>query len=120
MMKKFLVLFLFLTTCHCCRVWAEPIPVDMIMEIIDDTPDYPSVKKIPMRHRPHVFIEDHTLSFSKFHPEYVINIVQEDEVVYTAIIPSDVPTFEIPSVINGECTIQLIRGKFCFWGYITL
>ena len=76
-------------------------------------------EKAPMR-MPHVFIEDHTLSFPKFHPEYVINIVQGDEVVYTAVIPSDVPTFELPSVINGECTIQLIRGRFCFWGYILL
>ena len=119
-MKKLLVLILFLSTWYCNPVIAAPVPVNLVMEIVDEAPDYPSVKKIPMRHRPHVFIEDHTLSFSKFHPEYVINIVQGDEVVYTAVIPSDVPTFELPSVINGECTIQLIRGRFCFWGYISL
>ena len=118
-MKKLLVLILFLSTWYSSSVYAEPVPVNLHMEIIDDTPDYPSVKKAPMR-MPHVFIEDHTLSFPKFHPEYVINIVQGDEVVYTAVIPSDVPTFELPSVINGECTIQLIRGRFCFWGYIEL
>lgn len=119
-MKKLLVLALFLSMWYSKPLYAGPVPITFIMEIIDATPDYPTTKKIPMRHRPHVFVEDHTLSFPKFHSEYVINIVQDGEIVYTAIIPSDIPTFEIPSTINGECTIQLLRGKICFWGDISL
>ena len=119
-MKKILVLTLFLSTWYIKPLYAEPVPITLIMEIIDDTPDYPTEKKIPMRHSHHVFVEDHTLSFPKFHSDYVINIVQDSEIVYTAIIPSDVPTFELPSTINGECTIQLLRGRFCFWGSISL
>lgn len=117
-MRKILVLLCFYAW-SCQTVFAEKVLIDLTVEIVDDRPNRPGKEKAPMR-MPHVFIEDHTLSFPKFHPEYVINIVQGDEVVYTAVIPSDVPTFELPSVINGECTIQLIRGRFCFWGYILL
>ena len=117
-MRKILVLLCFYAWSY-QAVFAEKVLIDLTVGIVDDRPNRPGKEKSPMR-IPHVYIDGNMLSFPKFHPEYVINIIQGDEVIYSAIIPSDVPTFEIPSVINGECTIQLIRGKFCFWGYITL
>ena len=59
-------------------------------------------------------------SFSASHPEYIINIVQDGEVVYSSLVSEGVTQHVLPSYLNGEYTIQLITGNFCFYGIIEL
>lgn len=121
-MKKFLILFTCLTLLQ-GRVMAtgdehvEPIPLGVtVIDLI--TPPI-GKGKAPMC-IPRIYEDDYTLILLGFHPENLINIVQNDKVVYTSIIPEGVDKFELPAYIVGECTIQFINGRFCFTGYIQL
>lgn len=118
-MKKVLILF------SCLFLWgnhftlADKIPVEVEVEIIDDTPSCPGHSKTPLR-IPRIYKDGHTLSFSSYHPEYIINIVQEGETVFSAIIPASATQFELPAFISGECTVQFVAGRFCLTGYVQL
>lgn len=117
-MKRLLVLVFCLSTWCDNFALAEPMPIDMIVEIIDDTPDIPATEKIPMRRMPRIYHEDCTLFFSSSHPEYIINIMQDDEIVYTSVIPAGVVEYELPSFSSGIYTLKLIKRNLCYMGYI--
>ena len=69
---------------------------------------------------PTVLLNDYTLYFQASHPEFVLNILVDDEIVYTCIVNTNVTTLELPSFLLGEYEIQLIAEPYCFIGYITL
>lgn len=70
---------------------------------------------------PTVYIENDTLMFEADHPEYVLNIKdEEDEVVYTTSVYSSVTQVILPSSLSGNYEIELIMGNWKFTGYITL
>lgn len=119
-MKKFFILLfcLALTSGRIMASDGEPISLDT--EIVDDGPGMSEHgNKAPMR-MPRIYQNGYTLTLSSFHPEYLINIIQDGEVVYTSIIPAGVTVFELPACISGECTVQFISGGFCLTGNIVL
>ena len=70
---------------------------------------------------PTVYIEDYTLSFEVGHPDYVLNIKDEDgEVVYTTTVYSTQTEVVLPSTLSGEYKIELVMGNWLFTGYINL
>lgn len=79
--------------------------------------------KAPMR-APEVYQEDHTLSFS-YNNGYTLELVDpsmgdEGTIVYTAVIPEDVLTWQLPTDITGDYIIRLIHGNWTFVGEIEL
>ena len=107
----------------CMAVWngvyAATEKIDLVFGYIDDLPAAPTVPKAPMR-VPSVFRDGYLLTLSASHPEYIINIVQDDEMVFTSVIPAGVTEFELPAYIEGECQIQFVCGRFSFIGFINL
>ena len=76
--------------------------------------------KSPMR-PPLVYIEDHTLTFSADHPDYLLIIKDEDgEEVYTTTVFSAETLVTLPSTLSGDYEIQLQMGNWLFKGYIYL
>jgi hypothetical protein len=70
---------------------------------------------------PVVYIEDYTLSFEANHPEYVLYIKDEDDnVVYSTVVPSTQTQVVLPSTLSGDYQIELVMGYWLFTGYITL
>jgi len=118
-MKKFYILLFCLAFTSGKIMASEGKPVSLVTEIVDKDPLVPGMGKSPMR-MPRIYQDGYTLTLSSFHPEYIINIVQDGEVVYTSVIPAGVTEFELPACISGECTVQFISGRFCFTGYIVL
>lgn len=99
---------------------SEGEPISLDTEVVDDEPAMAGHgNKVPMR-MPRIYQDGYTLTLSSFHPEYIINIVQDGEVVYTSVIPAGVTEFELPACISGECTVRFVSGRFCFTGYIVL
>ncbi len=89
----------------------------------DPMPTTPNKPKAPM-HAPEVYLEDHTLSFS-YNNGYTLELVDpsmgdEGTVVYTAVIPEDVLTWQLPADITGDYIIRLIHGNWTFVGDIEL
>ena len=70
---------------------------------------------------PTVYIEDYTLLFEANHPEYVLNIKDEDgDVVYTTVVYSAQTQVVLPSTLSGDYVIELAMGNWLFTGWINL
>jgi hypothetical protein len=116
-MKKFVlaVLCFMMSTC----VFAQS-PIDFAVRIIDKMPMGNGQPKSPMR-PPVVYIEDHTLAFVADHPEYILNIKDEDgEVVYTTTVFSTQTQVVLPSILSGDYEVNLVMGNWLFVGWINL
>lgn len=76
--------------------------------------------KSPMQ-SPTVYIEDFTLSFAADHPDYILNIKDEDgDVVYTTTVYSAMTQAVLPSTLTGDYEIELVMGNWLFTGCINL
>ena len=70
---------------------------------------------------PTVYIEDYTLLFEANHPEYVLNIKDEDgDTVYTTVVYSAQTQVVLPSTLSGDYEIELTEGSLLFVGWINL
>lgn len=84
----------------------------------DPTPGLPPVHKSPVL-PPVVALDDHTLTFDSSCHNCTLRIVNaENEVEYTATITSD--TLVLPSTLEGQYELQIIRDNWCFYGDIEL
>ena len=87
---------------------------------IDDMPVGHGNPKSPIQ-APTVCIEDYTLLFAVDHPEYVLNIKDEDDnVVYTTVVYSSLTQVILPSTLSGDYQIELVMGNWLFTGWINL
>ena len=89
----------------------------------DPMPTTPNKPKAPM-HAPEVYLEDHTLSFS-YNNGYTLELVDtsmgdEGTIIYTAVIPEDVLTWQLPATLSGDYTLRLVYGNWAFVGDIEL
>ena len=70
---------------------------------------------------PTVYIDDYTLLFETNHPEYVLNIKDEDgDTVYTTVVYSAQTQVVLPSALSGDYVIELTEGSLLFVGWINL
>ena len=70
---------------------------------------------------PTVYIEDHTLSFAVDHPDYLLNIKDEDgNVVFSTVVWSAQTEVVLPSSLSGDYEIELVMGNWLFSGWINL
>lgn len=98
-------------------VLADNNPIGLVMGDIDDSPAMHGKGKMPMR-MPRIYQDGYTLTLSSSHPEYLINIMEGDEILFSSVIPEGVATFELPAYLSGEYTIQFVSGRFRFYGLI--
>ena len=117
-MRKHLLLLLFaLSLSMSVFAWTK---ISLVTGIIDDMPIGNGHGKSPMR-PPVVYIEDHALSFVANHPEYILNIKDEDgEIVYSTTVFSAMTQVTLPSTLSGDYEIELLMGNWKFTGFITL
>ena len=70
---------------------------------------------------PLVYIEDYTLLFEANHPDYVLYIKDEDDVVvYSTAVYSAQTQVVLPSTLSGDYKIELVMGDWLFTGWINL
>ena len=70
---------------------------------------------------PIVYIDDYTLLFEANHPDYVLNIKDEDgDVVYSTVVSCTQKQVVLPSTFSGTYEIQLVVDNLLFMGWINL
>ena len=117
MRKSFYLLLIALSLSTSAAAW-DRIP--LVVGIIDGMPIGNGYPKFPMRPLV-VYLEDHTLAFVADHPEYILNIKDEDgEVVYSTVVYSTLTQVTLPSILSGEYVIELTMGNWKFTGFINL
>ena len=119
-MKKFLLALvgsLFVMSTHLLA--AQQIPFTVYYDD-DFRPLGNGHSKSPIQ-PPTVYIEDYVLTFMVDHPEYVLNIKDEDgDVVYTTTVWSTETEVILPSTLSGDYEIELVMGYWLFTGWIEL
>ena len=117
-MRK-LFLFLFGAFILSTDVSAQVL-VPLTVSIIDEQPISHGHPRTPML-APKVYIDDYTLLFEVNHPEYVLNIKDEnDNVVYSTVVSSTQTQVVLPSTLSGTYEIQLVVNNLQFKGWINL
>ena len=118
-MKKFFLFMLGAFLISTSSLAQELIPLSVSIED-DDQPIGNGHGKTSMC-PPVVYIEDYTLSFEANHPEYVLYIKDEDDnVVYSTVVPSTQTQVVLPSTLSGDYQIELVMGYWLFTGWINL
>ena len=123
-MKKFTLRFLPLCVAMLCSttfVNAQSEAIDLNVEIIRK-PSGPGIPRSPVQ-LPVASIDGHTFSVSGTHPDYwvrIVNIDDEDDVVYETPMTAGTSSIELPSALSGDFQIQLIWDNWMFYGWITL
>lgn len=98
----------------------ESVKIAFVCQGIHDKPMGNIRPKSPMQ-PPTVYIEDYMLTFQADHPEYVLNIKDEDgNAVYTTLVSSAETQVTLPSTLSGDYEIELVMGDWLFTGWIYL
>lgn len=118
MMKK-LLLFAFCAFMISTSTFAwEPVPFTFHIE---DPKPLGNGGSRDLINPPTVYIEDYALAFVAGHPDYVLNIKDEDGVVvYSTIVTSAETLVTLPSSLSGEYVIELTMSSWIFTGWIEL
>ena len=117
-MKK-LLLFLFGAFILSTSVSAQEL-VPLTVSIIDEQPISHGHPRSP-EETPIVYIDDYTLLFEANHPEYVLNIKDENNVVvYSTVVSTTQTQVVLPSTLSGDYQIELVVGNLLFKGWIVL
>lgn len=123
MAKKRLLLFalmMALLPLSSLRVSAEN-PGNIDLQVGYDDPDYGTEQPRSPVLIPHVGIDGYSLLFYTPCDGSTLRLLDEnDNVVYSTVIPDGTSTLVLPSYLSGNYRIEIIRGAFCFWGYIEL
>ena len=94
--------------------------IDFNVSIFDDQPIGNGTPRNPIE-VPLVYIDDYTLTFEAYHPDYTLIIKDEDgDVVYSTTVFSAQTQVVLPSTLSGDYEIQLVMGNWLFTGWINL
>lgn len=101
---------------------SEPDPEQVPLRVKPLNPNQTSgpIKRSPVM-APTLCIEDHTLYFITPCDGCLLQLLNEDgEVEFAIEIPEESETLTLPFYLEGEYELQIIRGNFCFFGFIEL
>ena len=117
-MKKILLFSLFALFMSTSVMAWDLIPLSVYYD--DDQPGGNGHPKTPVL-APTVYIDDYTLLFEASHPDYVLNIKDEDgNVVYTTVVYSVQTQVILPSTLSGDYQIELVMGYWLFKDWINI
>ncbi len=124
-MKKLLLFLLgcFFISTHAMAqkpIGNDPIQINLSVGWVNPTPVGEGSARGPID-PPVVYLEDYTLTFEVDHPEFVLYIKDEDEVVvYSTVVTSATTEVVLPSTLSGDYEIDLVMGNWLFTGWINL
>lgn len=127
MKKNFLTIVAIACMAFAAPVYAQQGGKQIDLQVSIDSPTTPKggIRKAPPRipsiQMPSVFLDGNTLYFDTPCDGCTLQLVdEEDFVVYSVTIPEGTTEWELPDSLFGEYKLQIIRGKYCFYGWIEL
>ena len=145
--KSFIItgLFLLVSLCSSAQEWAELAKAELTQEtfgvssvrraassmslfdnlslqvrLIDPSIPTRGIKRSPAK-APSLSILDHTLYFATSCDGCILRLVNEDgDVEYAIEIPENTSTITLPFYLYGEYELQILRGNYCFFGFVEL
>ena len=139
--KSFIItgLFLLVSLCSSAQEWAELAKAELApgilstsfvqsgasslslqVRLIDPWKPSTGIKRSPAK-APSLSIFDHTLYFATSCDGCILRLVNEDgDVEYAIEIPENTSTITLPFYLYGEYELQILRGNYCFFGFVEL
>ena len=145
--KSFIItgLFLLVSLTSFAQEWAEEVKAESASEILSTSfvqgsarssslfdelslqvrlvdPSLPlrPIKRSPAK-APSLSIFDHTLYFATSCDGCILRLINEDgDVEYAIEIPENTSTITLPFYLYGEYELQILRGNYCFFGFVEL
>ena len=116
----FLLMMVLLPLSNVCVNAENPGNINLEVRIDDPEVDQDGHPRSPIL-VPHVGINGYSLLFYTPCDGCTLRLSDEnDNVVYTTMIPVGTTTLVLPSYLSGEYKIEIIQGIYCFWGYVEL
>ena len=117
-----------------CMAFVAPVPafadgaqVDLQVSLINIDPGtikggpHKAPPRVPSTLFPSVFLDGSTLFFTPPYSSCTVQLLDENgDVVFSVFVPTGTMQVELPEDISGCYRLQIIRGRFCFWGWIEL
>lgn len=121
MKKTVLILVLMLLTlCSQARVQSVCGQLYLQVRFEDPTVQHEPIKKSPVI-IPSLYLDGQVLQLITPCDGCTLRLLNRDgSVEYAIIIPTDTTSITFPAYLLGEYEIQIIRGNYCFWGYVNL
>lgn len=119
-MKKVFLSLVLLLLASFSQAKLEPMwnQIFLQVKIVDPTVHDEPIGRSPV-HIPSLSLEEYNLLFHTSCDGCTLRILNEDgDIEYSILIPENTTSMTLPSYLHGECKIQLIRGQFCFYGYV--
>jgi len=112
-----LALLLLATICHADEQFTRGrlyLQVRIIDPTVQDEPIGRNPVDIPL-----LSVEANNISFITPCDGYTLRLVNEEGGIdYSIRIAANTSNITIPSYLTGEYELQLIRGQYCYYGYI--
>ena len=90
------------------------------VRLVDPSLPLRPIKRSPAK-APSLSIFDHTLYFATSCDGCILRLVNEDgDVEYAIEIPENTSTITLPFYLYGEYELQILRGNYCFFGFVEL
>ena len=90
------------------------------VRLIDPSLPSKGIKRSPAK-APSLSILDHTLYFATSCDGCILRLINEDgDVEYAIEIPENTSTITLPFYLYGEYELQILRGNYCFFGFVEL
>ena len=122
-MKKinlFLCVLVMLLTFHATPLSAIGLRIPFTRGYVNPTKPLPRPHKSPVL-APTVYIDGNVLTFETPCDGCVLQLVDEDDdVVYTIVIPADTTTLVLPATLEGTYELQIIDGDTLYYADIEL
>ena len=120
--KRFFLISILIATLSLMGADVYAAPVVVNLQVGYDDPEYGNLgqhKSPPAV--PEIGIEDYTLTFYTPCDGSVLRLLDEnDNVVYSTVIPTGTTSLVLPSYLSGSYEIQIVQGNIYFYGIIYL
>ena len=119
MRKALLIFMLSAAMCGVTTVaQAARVRVDVGVHFGDPNQDLP-VRRTPTL-LPEIYIDGNILSFDELCGEFLLEVIQDDTVVYSTIITDGMTSVDLPSSLSGSFEIRFETDTYYYYGYIEL
>lgn len=94
--------------------------VELYVRIVEPGKESKPISRAPMR-KPSLFIDGYLLQIDRPCNGDIIRLVDENgNIQYSSVVDTNSNKISLSGYLRGTFEIQLIRGIFCFYGYIDL
>lgn len=94
--------------------------VELYVRNYDPSIGHKPISRAPMR-KPSLFIDGYLLQIENPRNGDIIRLVDTNgNILYSSVVDANSNQISLPGYLTGTFEIQLIRGRFCFYGYVEL